>query len=435
MKKLYQQQTNHQINKIIYRLENLYPKKIDLTLERTLNLCKKVGSPHLKLPPTIHISGTNGKGSVSAFLRSIAEEAGLNVHVYTSPHLCKFNERIRICGQLISQKILSKILLEVEEINSNNPITFFEITTVAAFLAFSRYNSDLLILETGLGGVFDSTNIINNHICSIITPISLDHEQFLGKNLQIIAQQKAGIMRKFSPTIWSKQTPIVEKELLLKARELKCPTIRCGKEFKWENYKKNKFMISTKTKTFFAPKPSLNGTHQFENASIAAIALLNSGLIRNIDRALNGISKVAWPGRIQNLSKGIISNLANNNNVWLDGAHNPHGARALCNTLKIINKKKWNVIFGFLNTRKPDSFLNELKDITEKLITIKIPNHKQSFSEIALKNIGLKMGLKSFNAKNFNKAIRMANPDYPIIICGSLYLAGYVLQKNKTTPK
>ena len=423
---------NFQISEIIDRFQNLYPKKIDLKLERTLNLCKKLGSPHLNLPPTIHISGTNGKGSVAAFLRAIAEEEELKVHSYTSPHLCNFNERIRISGKLISNQQLKDTLLEVEKVNAKNPITFFEITTALGFLVFSRHPADLLILETGLGGIFDSTNIIENHLCSVITPISFDHEHFLGNDLSTIAKQKAGLMRPNSTTIWAEQHPIVEQTLSKNARKLNCKTIKSKKDFFWESNSDGSFKINLNNVKLSAPKPNLIGDHQYENASLAMVALIESGLIKNKQKSINGISRTNWHGRIQNLSKGQLAKISKNNDIWLDGAHNLHGAKALINTLIILDKRKWNVIFGYLNTRDPEDFINEISGITKKLITIEIPNQKQSISKEILKNIGLNKGINSNSAKNLEEALIKTEPNFPIIICGSLYLAGHCLNLNKT---
>ena len=263
--------------KILRRLELLHPKKIDLSLDRLRRLLKKLNNPHLRLPPVIHVAGTNGKGSVTSILRSIYETSRLNVQCYTSPHIIKFNERIRINSKLITNDYLNILLEECEFYNKGEEITFFEITTAAAFLAFSRVNSDLLILETGLGGRFDATNIIEEKICSVITPISMDHMNFLGSKISLIAREKLGIVKSSERVIISKQKSYVKYLIRTYLKKINTVSHEEGKDWKVlkKDYKKRKFLMNFREKDYEFNFPSLYGDHQIENASTAISTVLS----------------------------------------------------------------------------------------------------------------------------------------------------------------
>ena len=423
---------------ILDRLTKLHPKLIDLGLERTIQLSEKCGAPHLHLPPIIHIAGTNGKGSVSAFLRSMAEAAGLSCHVYNSPHLCRFNERIRLNGQLICDDELIDVLSEVESVNGSCPITFFESTTVAAFLAFSRHPADLLILETGMGGIFDSTNIVPDTNCTIITPIAFDHEQFLGSDIATIARQKAGIMRSGRPSIWAKQQPEAYAQLKQQARQL-CVSFQTeGKNFHVTPTDTGGLCLKADSDTITTPPLSLYGGHQTQNAALALMALKTSGLVTNLAAAAEGASQAKWPARVQKLKHGHLTQLASRN-VWLDGAHNVHGAKALVASLSSLYPHKWIFVFGALDTRPADEFLSVVKPIADRIYCLTIPDQPAALKAGTLVGRARALGLKSDTADDISSACRaigsMGVPDdQPVIICGSLYLAGAVLQANGTLP-
>ena len=418
---------------ILDRLTKLHPKLIDLGLERTIQLSKKCGAPHLHLPSVIHIAGTNGKGSVSAFLRSMAEAAGLSCHVYNSPHLCRFNERIRLNGKFISDDELIDVLSEVEGVNGSDPITFFESTTVAAFLAFSRHPADLLILETGLGGIFDSTNIVPDTACTIITPIAFDHEQFLGSDIATIAQQKAGIMRSGRPSIWARQQPEAYAQLQQQARQL-CVYVRTeGEDFHVTATASGGFSLKADSETITTPPLNLYGHHQKQNAALALMALKTSGLVTDLAAAAEGASHADWPARVQKLKDGHLTQLAGRT-LWLDGAHNAHGAQALVKTLRQIDSGKWNIICGALNTRNPAEFLAPLASVAGLVRCVAIADQPASLSAAELTNAALAQGLDAAPASNIITAFNQLDLAYPVIICGSLYLAGHVLVQNKTLP-
>ena len=423
---------------ILDRLTKLHPKMIDLGLERTIQLSKKCGAPHLHLPPVIHIAGTNGKGSVSAFLRSMAEASGLSCHVYNSPHLCRFNERIRLNGKFISDDELIDVLSQIESVNGSNPITFFESTTVAAFLAFSHHPADLLILETGLGGMFDSTNIVPDTACTIITPIAFDHEQFLGSDIATIARQKAGIMRSGRPSVWARQQPEAYLQLQQQARQL-CVSVRTeGEDFHISATNIGGLCLRTSSDTITTPPLSLYGDHQFQTAALALIALQTSGLITNMKMAAIGAGQANWPARVQKLKDGHLTQLAGRA-IWLDGAHNVHGAKALVASLSSLYPHKWTVIFGALNTRPADEFLSVIKPVAERIYCLTIPNQPAALEANTLAHLVRSLGLKAETADDVSAACNSisrhdATSEQPVIICGSLYLAGAVLQANGTLP-
>ena len=423
---------------ILDRLTKLHPKLIDLGLERTIQLSKKCGAPHLHLPPVIHIAGTNGKGSVSAFLRSMAEAAGLSCHVYNSPHLCRFNERIRLNGEFISDDELIDVLSEVEGVNGSDPITFFESTTVAAFLAFSRHPADLLILETGLGGIFDSTNIVPDTACTIITPIAFDHEQFLGSDIATIARQKAGIMRPGRPSIWARQQPEAYAQLQQQAQQLSVSVQTEGEDFHVTATNKGGLTLKAGNETVTTTPLSLYGDHQTKNAALALMALKNSGLEINMTAAAEGAGQANWPARVQKLKDGHLALLAGRT-VWLDGAHNVHGAKALVASLSSLYPHKWTIIFGALNTRPANEFLSVIKPIADRIYCLKIPDQPTALEADWLVSLAQSLGLKADTADDIFSACRAIGEldktdDQPVIICGSLYLAGAVLQANGTLP-
>ena len=292
--------------KILKRLELLHPKKIDLSLSRLEKLLKKLGNPQHQISPIIHVAGTNGKGSVVAFLRSILENNKFKINTYTSPHLIRFNERIRINSRLITNNYLTELLEECESYNNGNQITFFEITTAAAFLAFSRTQSDFTLIETGLGGKYDATNIIKSSLCSVITPISMDHMNFLGTTISKIASEKLGILKKNSIAIISKQKkslyPLIQKKIKQKG----AIPLQEGKDWGIINIdsKKNKFSMFYKNKKLEFPYPGLFGNHQIENASTAIATILSLNKVKfSFSNIKNGITRVSWPGRMQKLDK------------------------------------------------------------------------------------------------------------------------------------
>ena len=425
------------------RLARLHPKLIDLGLNRSFALLERLGNPHHHLPPTIHVAGTNGKGSTIAFLRAMAEEAGLTVHVYSSPHLCRFNERIRLAGRLIDDGGLADLLEEVETANGDMAVTFFEITTAAAMLAFSRVPADLLLLETGLGGALDSTNVLQTPLATIITPIAQDHEHFLGTDLGQIATQKAGIMRVQTACYSANQQAEAMHVLTTHADNIGASIKVAGRDFHLAETDDGGIHLSCAGEDFFLPAPGLRGPHQLDNAGLAAacffdLAAKNRLPLRDQTQAANafasGIKSAVWPGRVQPLNDGLLTELWPYRPIWLDGAHNAHGARALAKTLGQIDVGKWNIICGALNTRDPAEFLAPLAALAGSVRCLAIPDQPASLSAADMTAAALAQGLDAAATTSIIKAFDRLDPAYPVVICGSLYLAGHVLVQNKTLP-
>lgn len=424
----------------LMRLGQLHPKLIDLGLDRTFALLEKCGNPHLALPPVIHIAGTNGKGSTLAFIRAMLEQHGKSAHVYSSPHLVRFNERIRLSGALIEDDALADLLEEVEIKNAGAEVTFFEVTTAAAMLAFSRINADYTLLETGLGGRMDSTNVIEQPAVAIISPIARDHEHFLGNNISAIAREKAGIMKQGVPVISAAQHPDAEAVLRDHARSLHCPFWQLGTDITITMQGENGFTLTWQDKTISCPAPELKGQHQIENAALAAAAVLLAAPDISSSAISKGVAMANWPARIQELSTGrLVSRCPAGQKIWLDGAHNRHGAEALAKSLQDINNGKWVMIAGALNTRPPADFLDALKPLLHHLITITIPDQEASLTAETLSQTATDLGIASTPATDLPRALDMAasitKGEMPLIIGGSLYLSGHVLTENETIPE
>ena len=418
------------------RLAALHPKLIDLGLERTFQILEDLGNPHHHLPPTLHLAGTNGKGSTAAFLRAMAEAAGLKVHVYSSPHLCRFHERIRLAGKLIDDAALAALLDEVEQKNAGKPITFFEVTTAAAFLAFSRTKADLLILETGLGGELDSTNVLSRPAATILTPIDRDHEAFLGSDLAGIARTKAGIMRANVPAVCAPQQPLITDTLQQAAAAT-------GASYHLAAQPQNlaadrSFTLRFDDAEFACPPPALYGRHQIDNAALALSALYHahqSGHLQiDLRAAVSGLAHATWPGRIQRLTSGHLLADINQTDLWLDGAHNAHGAAALVESLKSLSDAKWSLVVGLLNTRPAEAFFAQLTEIAGDIHAIAIPGQEASLSAQEVAQAAQNRGLKATPHPDLDTALASVHPDRPVAICGSLYLAGHVLSANGTLP-
>ena len=419
---------------ILMRLLELHPKIIDLSLDRMWRILERLGNPEKKLPPVIHIAGTNGKGSTLAITRAIMEAAGLTVHCYTSPHLVKFHERIRVAGELISEHDLSMLLGECEAANGSEQITFFEITTVAAFLAFSRTQADYLILEVGLGGRLDATNVIAHPALSVITSIGLDHQQYLGDTIEEIAREKAGILKRGTTGIVGVQSVEVRGEIECVAEKVGAPLKIANQD--WQSYTQyGRLVFQDEDGLLDLPFPALQGPHQIDNAgnAIAAVRALKDERIS--DAAIEaGLLNVTWPARMQRLTNGHLNELLPiEAELWLDGGHNGPAGVVLAQTLKDLNAKNPKpliMIWGMLNTKHPGAFIANFKGVAERVITIAIPGEANTIPADALALSANQIGIAALPATSLEKALEQAAVLHPaprIIICGSLYLAGHVL--------
>ena len=411
--------------KLLDELVKLHPKYIDLSLDRLLLLLNKLGNPQDHLPRTIHISGTNGKGSVQSFIRNIFMKNGYTCDSYISPHLSKFNERIILNHKEVSTRKLYDTLNYVKKINNQNPITFFEITTAAAFILFKQSKSDFLILETGLGGRLDATNVIPKKICSILTPISFDHEEFLGKTLKKIANEKLGIVKNCKFVLIGKQKKEIKDHIQKKLDKFEDKYFY-GKEFLVTKSLKNKFEIIINQKRYFFSQPTLNGKHQKENASIAiyfSIIMKNMGYKFNLKKINTAIKDTVWPGRLE-----IIN--YKNNKIILDGSHNIDGAEKLSTFLK-SKKIKPIVLFGMLNNKNASLFLDKINKRISKVLAIKIPNERNSFEARQIKKICNFYSIKCEQIKNINAALKYfgSGQQKIYLITGSLYLIGKIRKK------
>ncbi|MBU6339643.1 MAG: bifunctional folylpolyglutamate synthase/dihydrofolate synthase [Rickettsiales bacterium] len=414
-------------------------RNIELGLSRVIELLKRLDNPHKKLPPTIHIAGTNGKGSTLTFLRGIFNENGYKTHVYTSPHLVNFNERIVIADKEISDEFLNKCLAkckEKAEMEPKIPLTFFEGITVAAFLAFSLKKADVLLLETGMGGRLDATNVLNKVLCSIITPISFDHTDFLGKTLPKIAFEKAGIIKKNCPVIITKQKTSALKALENQAFEKKSKTFIFAKDFRVERIKEG-FLFEGFNKKIHCPIPSLIGDHQIENAATAmAAALIQKKFKIDIEKTKLALTKAKWQARLQKIEEGkFFKILPKNYELYLDGSHNLQGATTIEKFLSSQKNKKIFVIFSMLQDKDCEGFLRKISTKIDQLVTVTIAEEPKSRKAHDIKKIADDFKIKSVAAENFDDAfkkilLKKTKEDSIILICGSLYLAGSFLECN-----
>jgi len=420
---------------ILERLLRLHPKKIDLSLGRILELLERLGNPHEKLPPVVHVAGTNGKGSTIAFLRAMLEAAGYRTHVYTSPHLVRFNERIRLAGSLIEENALSDLLEVCESANQGEQITYFEITTAAAFKAFAETPADIVLLECGLGGRYDATTVIDRPALTAITPISMDHMQFLGNTLAEIAGEKAAIQKRGVTTIVGPQTPIAAQVIDDAAKARGASVYRAGAE--WHSTWENDALIfeNAEIRRRF-PLPALPGPHQIDNAGLAIAGLGNLDGFKVDDAAISrGLRTVDWPARVQHLATGKLVNLLPPGwELWLDGGHNAAAGEMLAAVAAEWTDGALHLVFGMLNSKEPTDFLRPLAARAIGLHGIAIPNEEASLSASEATKAGDAVGLSAAPAAGFATAIetivQQNSAPGRILICGSLYLAGQVLAEN-----
>jgi dihydrofolate synthase / folylpolyglutamate synthase len=412
-------------NLLLKEFINLHPKYIDLSLNRLEILLKKLGDPHKNLPPTIHIAGTNGKGSTLSFINNILQYNNYSVHTYTSPHLERFSERININNKEVNARRLLKSLQYVKKVNEKKPITFFEITTAVAFFLFAKYKADFLILETGLGGRLDATNIIPKKLISIITSIGIDHEEFLGNTIKKITTEKLGIIKNTKNIIIAKQNKEVN-DFILKKIKNKNNSYHFNYSYKYKSINTKKFLFKFEKIKKIIRKPSLQGTHQIENASTAlttAMVLKKHDYNIKLNSLNKSIYNTKWPGRIEKLK-------FKKKHVILDGSHNLAGAEKLNQYLKENNIKP-NVIFGMLNNKKAFEFLSILKKNIDSLYPMKIPDEKNTYTQEEIYKISKKLNLNTIIRKNLStiNEIILNKPNKYILITGSLYLIGKV-RKN-----
>lgn len=411
-----------QVSAALERLHRLYPRVIDLKIDRLQRLLLDLGAPEQHLPPVLHVAGTNGKGSVCAMAQALAQAAGLRVHVFTSPHLIRFNERIHLAGELVSDAQLAEALDAIEAANQARQITIFEAITAVAFWLFAKMPADLCILEVGLGGRMDATNVVSPQACAI-TSISLDHQEFLGDTLDKIASEKAGIIKPGIPVVTGFQAPEAMACIVAEATQHQAPCLRRGQEWNIEPVAEGMVWQGVEL-----PLPALPGEHQIENAGIALTALQAMGVSLTPAQMASGLRAVTWPARLQPLRGTLAKLLPQGSELWLDGAHNPGGAEALARQLQA-----WNgptiILLG----------MKQSKDVRE-FIRIIAP-HAVAFYAVAEPAQHLALPIEQIIAATDGKAhpgpdvrgaLRQITQPARVLICGSLYLAGVVLQLDAT---
>ncbi len=441
--------SNKDSQAILDRLTALHPRLIDLSLDRLRVLLAALGHPQRRLPPVIHVAGTNGKGSTIAFLRAILEVAGYRVQAYTSPHLRAFNERIRLVDGLVDSQILNHALEICEEANANAPITFFEITTAAAFLCFSedaQAKADILLLETGLGGRLDATNVIDQPIMTAITPISMDHMQFLGDDLASIAAEKAGILKPDVPVIVAPQPEQALATIMQRAGAVGAPAYRCHHE--WcinpveDPAPTSAFVYRGRSWSLDLPSPALVGAHQHVNAGVAIACLENlPGFEISAPSIARGLTRVEWPGRLQRLTRGILTELLPRDwELWVDGGHNPAAAIILAQAVSTWRDRPLYLVYGMLRSKDMSGFLSPLAPFIDRGKAISIAGEPSSFTAEQAAIAGRTAGIAVDAAVDLQTALsqlaqenrdsEQSSGPCRVLICGSLYLAGWALKIN-----
>ena len=423
---------------ILQRLLALHPRLIDLHLERELKLLAALGNPQNRLPPVIHVAGTNGKGSTVAYLRAFLEAAGKRVHVYTSPQLVRFNERIRLAGRLVSNRQLNEALERCEAANGGAPITYFEITTAAAFLLFAEVPADYLLLEVGLGGRFDATNVVDHPLGAIITPVSIDHVEYLGNTVGLIAHEKAGILKRGARAAIGRQTDEGLAAIEAEARRLGIAPIVARRDF--DGYGQHgRMVVADGDGLLDLPLPKLAGPHQIDNAALAIAAARHFGLPVTPADIETGLGTVDWPARLMPLRGKLGALLSPGQELWLDGGHNEAGGKVLAEAIRDMDRRRPRplvLIMGTFANKDARGYLGHFGDLPRAVFTVPIPGDRAAWPARMLADLAIAQGLKAWPKRSVEAALKAA-ADYPgarVIICGALHLAGHVLDKNGTPP-
>lgn len=432
---------------LLSHLFTLHRKSIELSLGRIERLLAALGSPEERVPPIVHVAGTNGKGSTIAFLRAVLEAAGKRVHVYTSPHLVRFHERIRLGavggGRLVGDEALFEALTACEKANQGRPITFFEVTTAAAFKLFSEHPADYLLLETGLGGRFDATNVVKEPRAAVVTPISIDHSEFLGASVDKIAFEKAGILKPGAPAVIAHQQDGAMAVLERQAKRVGAPVIAAGRNFDaWEEH--GRLAYQDERGLLDLPLPRLPGRHQHQNAAtaIAVLRTIEPGLSPAAYEA--GLAGAEWPARLQNLIQGRVATIAPRGaEIWLDGGHNPDAGRALAQAMAEFEDRTQRpllIICGSLASKDTVRFLEAFKGLAQEVLAVPVNADQYAKPPAEVAAAATAAGLPAAACASVKSALSfLAARDWTspprILITGSLYLAGEVLALNGTPPE
>ncbi|MEY3005114.1 MAG: hypothetical protein RLZZ491_2290 [Pseudomonadota bacterium] len=409
---------------------SFHPKIIDLTLDRMWRILAALDHPERRLPPVIHIAGTNGKGSTLAMIRAGLEGAGHVTHAYTSPHLARFHERIRLAGALIDEDLLSDMLDRCLAANGQDAITYFEITTAAALLAFAETPADFTLLEVGLGGRLDATNVVDAPALCVITPVDMDHQQYLGDTLGRIAGEKAGIIKRGVPVIVGRQQDEGLAVIEAQAARMSAPVYAYGQHWHvWQEA--GRLVFQDENGLLDLPKPALLGAHQIENAGMALAALRVMGKDETACEA--AMTRAVWPARMQRLRHGPLFDIAPRAELWLDGGHNPHAARAIAALLADMPARPTHLVCGMLNTKDVTGYMAPLAAVAQSLHAVSIPGQAATLTASDTAQAARAAGLPAHQADSVAAALHSIiaqDPDARILICGSLYLAGEILKEN-----
>jgi dihydrofolate synthase/folylpolyglutamate synthase len=433
----------------IERLMALHPKGYDLSLDRITRLLDRLGNPHERMPPVIHIAGTNGKGSATAFSRALVEAAGLTCHVHTSPHLVNWHERYRIGApggsRIVKDDVLAEAIARVAEANRGEMITVFEILTATMFLLFSEHPADVAIIEVGLGGRFDATNIIPKPATCLIMPISLDHEAYLGDRVELIAAEKAGIIKAGVPVVIAAQQHDAARDVLIAtADRLDCPTLVYGQDFM--AFEENgRLVYQDDDGLFDLTPPKLPGRHQYANAAAAIAAVKSAGFKVTQEIADRAMNRVDWPGRMQKLSEGHLVDIAPAKaEIWIDGGHNPGAGAAVAEALADLEERRPRplvIIAGMINTKDQTGYFRNFAGMARRVFTVPVSDSAAGVPNDELALRAAEAGVPAEPVASVENALMLLrdawdDPDHPprILICGSLYLIGAVLAKNGTIP-
>ncbi|MCB8837278.1 folylpolyglutamate synthase/dihydrofolate synthase family protein [Aurantimonas sp. VKM B-3413] len=428
-----------------------HPKGFDLALDRITRLLSALGDPHLVLPPTIHVAGTNGKGSVTAFASAILEAAGLGVHVHTSPHLVNWHERYRIAGSrgrhsgLVDDGVLAEAVRRAAVANDGAPITVFEILTAVTFILFSEHPADAAIVEVGLGGRFDATNVMDRPAASVITSISLDHQSYLGDKVELIAAEKGGIIKPGVPLVIGQQPEEVALDVLTNiADRMNAPLLIYGQDFfAYEEH--GRLVYQDDQGLLDLPMPRLPGRHQVINAATAIAAVRQAGFAPSDLAIERGVSSVDWPGRMQRITGGPLHRMAApGSELWLDGGHNPGAGTVIAETLADMEERVSRPLFlivGMIKTKDPVGFFSAFGGIARRVFTVPVSMSEAGIDPDDLADAAIAAGLDAEPCDSVEEAITLvstnwqADPAPRFLICGSLYLVGEVLQRSGMAPR
>ena len=436
------------LDTLLAALGALHPRRIDLSLGRILRLLDRLDRPQDRLPPVIHVAGTNGKGSTIAFLRAALEAAEQRVHVYTSPHLVRFNERIRLGrlggGVFADDGTLIAAIEEIRRVNGGEPITFFEVTTAVAFHLYAEHPADYALIEVGLGGRFDATNVIVRPLASVIASVSHDHAEVLGEDLAGVAAEKAGILKRGAPGIVGPQDEHALAMIELEARKVGAPLFRHGEDFSAFS-ERGRLVYQDEDGLLDLPLPRLAGAHQVDNAGLAVAALRRAGVALPAGALETGLATAEWPARMQRLKSGPLVDAApSGSDIWLDGGHNPAAGAAIAQAFAEIEERDPRplvLICGMLTTKDPAGFFRPFAGLARHALTVPVPESEAGFDPETLAKIAMDSDVPARAAAGVGAALASLTSSYSdaqpprILVCGSLYLAGSVLKENGPLPE